>query len=188
MTNLSIKIFTIFLFLSSLFAFALKATNIGSETGYKIPRFVSLKSNDVNLRIGSSTNYPIILKYITNNLPVKIIEEYESWRKIIDIRNNQGWIHKSLLKGNRYGIINQSSDSNLQLLNKPRGRVIGGIGINNIVKINRCLIDWCLIEYKENKGWIKKDNLWGVFKNEKINVPFYQPIYNFIWKFTLISI
>ena len=90
MKKLSIKIFIFFLLSSFLFSFSLKANKIGSETGYEIPRFVSLKSNNVNLRIGSSKNYPIILKYVTKNLPIKIIEEYGSWRKIIDIENNQG--------------------------------------------------------------------------------------------------
>ena len=187
MKKLSIKIFIFFLLSSFLFSFSLKANKIGSETGYEIPRFVSLKSNNVNLRIGSSKNYPIILKYVTKNLPIKIIEEYGSWRKIIDIENNQGWIHKSLLKGDRYGIINQTHKYNLKILNKPKGNIIGEIGKNNLIKINRCLINWCLIEYKKNKGWIKKDNLWGVFKDEKFNIPFYQIIYTFIWKFNFLS-
>ena len=131
MKKLSNKLFIIFLLLSA--TFSVEAINIRSERGYKIPRFVSLKSDDVNLRIGASTNYPIILKYITKNLPIKILEEHGSWRKIIYIKKNQGWIHKSLLKGDRYGIINRAYDANLQIFNKPKGNKIGEIGKNNIV-------------------------------------------------------
>ena len=75
------------------------SNEIGQVTGYQIPRFVSLKSDEVNLRIGSSTNYPIILKYVTKNMPIEIIDEYERWRKIRDIKGNEGWILSDLLKG-----------------------------------------------------------------------------------------
>ena len=162
--------------------FNLYAENIGDTTGYKLPRFVSLKSNDVNLRIGSSTNYPIYLKYISINLPVEIIEEYKVWRKIIDIDGNSGWIHKNLLKGNRYAIINKNNIANSKLYKKPNGNVIGEIGNFNIVKINVCLNDWCKVKFNQYKAWILKDNLWGVYKDELLNVPFYQPIINKIWK------
>ena len=75
----------------------------GSVTGLEIPRFVSLKSDDVNLRVGPSTNYPIRLKYIFQNLPIEIIDEYDVWRKTRDYEGNVGWIHKGLIKGNRFG-------------------------------------------------------------------------------------
>ena len=68
------------------------SNEIGQVTGYKIPRFVTLKSDEVNVRIGSSTNYPIILKYITKNMPIEITDEYERWRKIRDREGNEGWI------------------------------------------------------------------------------------------------
>ena len=163
-------------------SFNLFAKNIGSDTGYKIPRFVSLKSNDVNLRIGSSTNYPIILKYTIKAMPVEIIDEYQVWRKINDIEGNQGWIHKTLIQGDRYAIINQQYNSSVQIYSIPKGNKIGKIGKFNIVKINTCLLKWCQINYKQFKGWVNKENLWGVYKDEKINVPFYQTIINQLWK------
>ena len=175
-----IKILLIFYFY--FFAFNLYADDVGTETGYKIPRFVALKSNDVNLRIGSSVNYPIALKYIIKNLPVEIIDEYDQWRKITDIEGNQGWIHKNLLKGERFAVINQNYNSPLQLKNKPEGRVIGTIGKRNIVKIKKCLLNWCSISHENKNGWVEKNNLWGVYKYEKFNIPFYQPLINQLWK------
>lgn len=165
-----------------LFTNFVKANDVGSNTGFQIPRFVSLKSNDVNLRIGSSTNYPIILKYTIKNLPVEIIDEQDMWRKIMDIDGNQGWIHKNLIKGDRYAIINQPYKSPIQIFNKPNGKKIGVIGKRNIVKIKICLKQWCLFSHKKNKGWINKKNLWGVYSYEKINVPFYQPLIDQLWK------
>ena len=176
--------FKIFLFFFCLFFinYKLFAQNIGSDTGYKLPRFVSLKSNEVNLRIGSSTNYPIILQYTMKTLPVEIIEEYYVWRKINDIEGNKGWIHKTLLTGDRFAIINQPYKSYINIYSKPKGKIIGEIGKYNIVKIRLCLDQWCKINYKKNNGWINKKLLWGVYKNEKINVPFYQAIINQLWK------
>ena len=74
----------------------------GSVTGLEIPRFVSLKSNEVNLRVGPSKNYPIELIYITKNLPVEIIDEFDTWRKIKDHNRTIGWLHKSLIQGERF--------------------------------------------------------------------------------------
>ena len=157
------------------------ASEIGVVTGYKIPRFVSLKSNEVNLRVGPSFNYPIKIKYIQNNLPVEIIDEYDIWRQIQDIDGNLGWIHKSLLKGNRYGVILSDKDNFALIFNYPQGYKIGNIGNKNIVEIKKCLEKWCFIKIKNKKGWIEKKNLWGVYKSEIYNISFFQPLINFYW-------
>tara|TARA_B110000116_G_scaffold223471_1_gene202671 strand:+ start:3237 stop:3803 length:567 start_codon:yes stop_codon:yes gene_type:complete len=162
----------------------INAKDVGSNTGLKVPRFVTLKSDDVNLRVGSSTNYPLILKYTTKNLPLQVTEEYQYWRKIIDINGNVGWIHKNLLKGERHAIIKES-EFLIKIYSKPNGKLIGEIGQFNIVKINICLPYWCKINYKNINGWIVKKKLWGVFENEKINIPFYQPVINQIWRLNL---
>ena len=161
------------------------SNEIGQVTGYKIPRFVALKSDEVNVRIGSSTNYPIILKYITKNMPVEITDEYERWRKIRDREGNEGWIYGDLLKGDRFAIIIKNNKSNIYVFSKPDGVPIGEIGKLNIVTIKVCLKKWCKIKFDSHKGWVNKKNLWGIYKNETINVPFYQPLINLIWKINL---
>ena len=155
---------------------------LGNETGLKIPRFVSLKASDSNLRIGPSENYPIKLKYIVANTPIEIIDEYKDWRKINDYEGNEGWLHKSLIKGKRFAIVNTPYQEGLQVLNKPKGKNIGKIGKRNILEIDTCLKNWCKIKYKKNKGWVNKINLWGIYEKEIINIPFYQPIIDLIWK------
>ena len=165
-----------------IFSFISYAQEIGSETGYDIPRYVSLKSNQTNLRIGSSTNYPIILKYVIENYPVEVIDEFNSWRKIIDFENNTGWIHETLLKGQRFAIILPSAKISAEVYSKPEGTKVGVIGRRNIVKINKCIVDWCQIMFQNNYSWIPKKKLWGVYLNEEINLPFYQPIFNLIWR------
>ena len=161
------------------------AETLGNETGLKIPRFVSLKSDNSNLRVGPSENYPVKLKYIVANMPVEIIDEYKNWRKIKDYEENEGWMHKSLIKGKRFAIVNTPYQEGLQVFHKPKGNNIGKIGKKNILEVKTCLMNWCKIKYRKNTGWVNKLNLWGVYEKEIINIPFYQPIINIIWGINL---
>ena len=173
-------VFNLFFFCS----LNLYSKNIGSYSGYELPRFVSLKSNNTNVRVGPSTNFPIKLNYNKENYVVEIISEYKNWRKINDIYENKGWIHKNLLKGDRFAIIKPININNnyVKIYSNPYKKFIGKIGSLNIVKINTCLVDWCNISYNEYKGWIIKKNIWGVYGNETINIPFYQFFVNIFWK------
>ena len=109
----------------------------GSVTGLEIPRFVSLKSNEVNLRVGPSKNYPIELIYITKNLPVEIIDEFDTWRKIKDHNRTIGWLHKSLIQGERFVLTGYNNDKDVNLYNRPNGNIIGVIKKNNILDLKR---------------------------------------------------
>ena len=155
---------------------------IGTETGLEIPRYVSLKSNDSNLRIGPSINYPIKIKYIVQNFPLKLTEEYQDWRKVIDFEKNEGWVHKSLIKAERNGIIVNIRNNEAPLYNSINGRLIGVAQEKNIVQILKCKIDWCLVKQNRNKGWIEKKFLWGVKKNEILNIKFFQPLTDYYIK------
>tara|TARA_X000000950_G_scaffold284525_1_gene387848 strand:- start:52 stop:606 length:555 start_codon:yes stop_codon:yes gene_type:complete len=155
--------------------------DLGTETGLEIPRYVSLKSNDANIRVGASKNYPIVIKYIKKNYPLKITEEYQEWRKVEDFKKNIGWIHKSLISGTRTGLI-LSNDNDIELLNTVGGKVVGKIGNGNIVFINKCKIDWCFIEINSFKGWTNKKNIWGVKEGEIIKINFLQKFEDLYWK------
>ena len=159
----------------------------GSITGLDIPRFVSLKSNDVNLRVGPSINYPIKLKYIQENLPIEVIDEFDVWRKVQDHENNIGWIHKSLIKGERFILTFDKNKKEKKIYNRPNGKLVGIIKSNNIINLENCLIDWCYISHNYISGWISKDFIWGVYKDEIYNQKFYQTIIDQYWKF-LVSI
>ena len=154
----------------------------GSVTGLDIPRFVSLKSDDANIRVGPSVNYPIKLKYVFQNLPLEIIDEFDVWRKSRDHEGNIGWIHKSLIKGDRFILINYDTNRDTNLYNIPNGKIIGIIKKNNILDLNLCILDWCRVTQNNFSGWLLKKNIWGVYKTEIYNVKFYQPIINQYWK------
>ena len=154
----------------------------GNETGLKIPRFVSLKSNEVNLRVGPSKNYPINIKYIEKNLPIEVIDEFKEWRKIKDFEENIGWLHKSLIKGERYILTGYNNEKNTFIYNRPNGEVIGNIKKNNIFNLKSCLLNWCKIYNKNLSGWVYKNSLWGVYDDEIYKKSYLQSIINQYWK------
>ena len=156
--------------------------DIGKETGLEIPRYVSLKSDDTNIRVGPSKNYPIEIKYIVKNYPLKVLEEYEDWRKVQDFKNNIGWIHKSLISGTRTGIVLSNDSKNIKLLNTLDGNVIGEIGKGNIVFLEKCKIYWCLISSGNFKGWVDKKYIWGVKEKEIIKISIVQKFEDLYWK------
>ncbi len=158
------------------------ANNIGSETGLKVPRYVSLKSNDSNIRIGPSKNYPILIKFVFKNYPIQIIDEYQNWRKIIDFKNNTGWIHKSLIKGERNGIIISQDQKKVYIYNINEGKLIGEINDGSIIHLPKCKKKWCLIKTDNYKGWVKKENIWGVNKDETFDIGFFQFITDYYFR------
>ena len=154
----------------------------GRETGLEIPRFVSLKSDDANIRVGPSKNYPIEIKYIKKNYPLKVLDEYEEWRKIEDFNRNIGWIHKSLISGIRTGIVLSNDNKNISILNTLDGNVIGEIGNGNIVFLEKCKIDWCLVSLGDFEGWMDKNYIWGVKEKEIIKINIFQRFEDIYWK------
>ena len=156
--------------------------DIGKETGLEIPRYVSLKSNDANIRVGPSKNYPIEIKYIKKNYPLRVLEEYAEWRKVEDLYNNIGWIHKSLISGIRTGIVLSNDSKNIKLLNSIDGNIIGEIGDGNIIFLEKCKIHWCLVSLGNFKGWMDKKYIWGVKEKEIIKISIFQRFEDLYWE------
>tara|TARA_B100001059_G_scaffold164171_1_gene163696 strand:+ start:43 stop:591 length:549 start_codon:yes stop_codon:yes gene_type:complete len=154
----------------------------GSVTGLDIPRFVSLKSNDANIRVGPSVNYPIKLKYVFKNLPLEIIGEFDVWRKSKDHEGNIGWVHKSLIKGERYILISDKINTDIQLFSRPGGNVKGIIKKKNVLELRSCTLHWCKVSKDSIKGWVLKEYIWGIYEREIYNTKFYQPLINQYWR------
>ena len=121
--------------------------------------FLSLKKNKVNVRYGPSFESPIKFIYNKINLPIKQIDIKENWRRIIDLKNNSGWIHWSQLKPINSMIplkekilFNKSSNFSKPLAKIQKGRVL---------ILQKCIEGWCKIKSDKFKGWIKTDNIWG---------------------------
>ena len=177
--NISMQI--IITFISIIIFSQICYAEIGKVTGLEIPRYISLKSDDANIRVGPNKNYPITIKYIKKNYPLKVLEEYEDWRKVVDFQKNFGWIHKSLISGTRTGIILSKDNTNIELLNTLDGNIIGEIGKGNIVYLEKCKINWCLVSAGNFRGWINKKYIWGVKKKEIIKINFLQKFIDLYW-------
>ena len=121
--------------------------------------FLSLKKNKVNVRYGPSFESPIKYVYKKINLPIKQIDKKENWRRIIDAKNNSGWIHWSQLK--KINSIIPLEDK--ILFNEPSkfSKPLAKIKKGRVLVLQKCDGVWCKIKTKDFKGWIKTDNIWG---------------------------
>ena len=121
--------------------------------------FLSLKKNKVNVRYGPSFESPIKYVYKKINLPIKQIDKKENWRRIIDAKNNSGWIHSSQLK--KINSIIPLEDK--ILFNEPSkfSKPLAKIKKGRVLVLQKCDGVWCKIKTKDFKGWIKTDNIWG---------------------------
>ena len=86
-----------------------------------------------------------------------------------DREKNTGWILGDLLSGRRYGVIESLEINLIDVYKKPGKKIIGEIGIGNLVKLNKCRKNWCFISIDNYKGWIEKKYIWGVFQNENFD-------------------
>ncbi|MBN8827999.1 MAG: SH3 domain-containing protein [Sphingobacteriia bacterium] len=131
-----------------------------------IPRFVTIKSNEANVRTGPNVRYPVKWVFISKNEPVEILAEFEQWRKIRDISGEEGWVHESMLSGKRFVVV-KASDNQILFKNSTNNTypvVIVEPAVR--AKLLECTGESCRIQAKDYKGWIKKDKIWGVYKNE----------------------
>ena len=124
--------------------------------------FLSLKKNKVNVRYGPSFESPVKFIYNKIDLPIKLIDKKENWRRILDVKNNSGWIHSSQLK--QINSIITLSDKILfkkpTIFSKPIAKIKKG----RVLIVQNCQTNWCKIKTDNIKGWIERKNLWGKVK------------------------
>ena len=122
--------------------------------------FLSLKKNKVNVRYGPSFESPIKYIYKKINLPIKQIDKKENWRRIIDSKNNSGWIHWSQLKKINSIILLEDKIlfKNSSNFSKPIAKIKEG----RLLIVQKCDGEWCKVKTRKIKGWIKIDNVWGL--------------------------
>ena len=143
--------------------------NLGIETGLPLPRFVSLKSGKVNVRVGPSRSHPVSWVYQRKGLPVEIVAEFEHWRRVRDADGDIGWIFHSLLDGRRTALVTLSdADDTMALHAMPdeTSNVIAAAEQGVVVEVEACQIRWCLISANGYAGWSSKEQLWGVYPDE----------------------
>jgi len=124
--------------------------------------YLILKNNKVNVRYGPGFDYPIKFIYKKKNLPIKVIDKKENFRRIIDFKNNSGWIHTSQLKKGEAFILLEDQI----LFKKPTkySKPILKIAKGRLLVVKKCKKIWCRVKTENYTGWIKSEKVWGTFK------------------------
>jgi len=121
--------------------------------------FLMLKNDKVNVRYGPSFDYPIKYIYKKKNLPLKIIDKKENFRRVIDHKKNSGWIHISQLKQSKSFIT--ISDKILFKKQTKFSKPLAKLDAGRLLLIRKCEKKWCYVETEKFKGWVDNQDLWG---------------------------
>ena len=142
----------------------------GSATGLPLPRFASLRTDDVNFRAGPGTRYPIQWVYKRRDLPVEIEREFDVWRLVRDPENNRGWVHTATLAGRRTLIVTGRADQVLRAAPRGDAAPIAKLEPGVIGRLRSCAsgTDWCQVQVKDYKGWMKREAFWGTMPGEPV--------------------
>lgn len=136
------------------------------ETKLPLPRFVSLDANDVNMRAGPGTEYPILWQYHRKGLPVEIVQEFDTWRRIRDRDGAIGWVQSNLLSSRRTA---QVLDQQRVLMSEPTGGVpVAKLDPGVIGHLRECDGSLCRLDVNGYRGWLARSDLWGVYPDEKV--------------------
>lgn len=141
----------------------------GSVTGAPLPRFAALRSDEVNLRVGPGTKYPIEWLYKRRDLPVQIEREFEAWRLIRDPEGNKGWVNQAVLVPRRTGIVT-AAERTLRRDPKDDATPVARLKPGVILRLRSCEAgaDWCQASIQDYRGWIRRSEVWGTFPGEAI--------------------
>lgn len=151
---------------------AVAAGETGSASGLRVPRYVSLKSDRVNVRAGPTKDHDVAWVFTRSGLPVEITAEFENWRRIRDWEGAEGWVYHSLLSGRRTAVVMPRSKDDLVPLNESpetTGSVTAKLQSGVIAAVRRCNGSWCRVAGEGFDGWIRQERLWGVYPSEKID-------------------
>lgn len=133
----------------------------GRETNLPLPRYVSLKAPEGNVRRGPSLSHRIDWVYHGRSLPLEITDEYGHWRRVRDRDGMGGWMHYSLLSGTRTVLV-EADEVALRMQPDPASPPAAIATRGVIARLGMCLRDWCRIRADGYRGWAPKSQLWGV--------------------------
>lgn len=149
-------------------ALPLSAQERGPVTNLPIPRFVSLKASEANVRRGPSLTHRIDWVFTRRDMPLRITAEFGHWRRVEDRDGLGGWVHYSLLSGVRTVIV-QDDMTDLLMKPVPNAQVNARAQAGVVARLLECVPDWCRISASGQSGWVQKSALWGVETDELLD-------------------
>lgn len=137
----------------------------GPVTNLPLPRFVSLKANEANVRRGPSLSHKVDWVFKRRDMPLRVTAEYGHWRRVQDRDGAGGWVHYALLSGERSVIVDQDM---LAITSRAAdgAHVVAHLELGVVAKLGECGPNWCRITSGGYRGWAPKSALWGVGKDE----------------------
>lgn len=153
------------IFLALVLAIPAWARDTGPVTNLPLPRFVSLKASEGNVRRGPSLTHRIDWVFQRRDMPLRITAEHGHWRRVEDRDGLGGWVHYSLLSGTRTVIIEQDMLT-LRTRPEPNAPVTAALEAGVVARLGECGPEWCRLNSGGYKGWAPKARLWGVAIDE----------------------
>jgi SH3-like domain-containing protein len=132
-----------------------------------LPRYVSLKTDEVNLRSGPGVKFPIDWVLKRRNMPVEVLQEFEHWRKVRDWQGTEGWVHQSMTSGKRYGVITGQVRTLRQKPEREAG-LAAQVEAGVVAQILECKDQWCRLDAGGQRGWLTRTEFWGVYPDETL--------------------
>ncbi len=136
-------------------------------SGLALPRFVTLRAAKVNLRTGPGIRYPIEWVYARKGLPLEVIDEFETWRRVRDWQGSVGWVHQSMLSGQR-GAMVVGEGRLLHRAPEDGAPGVARVQAGVVGSLRACAGGWCLIEAKDFEGWLRQGQIYGAYPDETV--------------------
>lgn len=142
-------------------------------SGLPLPRYVSIKSDAANVRIGPSRDHQVSWIFTRPGWPVEVIQEFDNWRRIRDADGAEGWVFHSLLSGVRTALIVPWEKDGYQEALRTDARddasIVAWMEPKVLAQVSECSGQWCYVTIQSYEGWVAQSRLWGVYQNEIIN-------------------
>lgn len=151
--------------LVAVWGFVTLSDAVAQASDRPIPRMVSIKAKEANIRTGPGVEYPIRWVYRRLDMPVQVIAEFERWRKIRDWEGDEGWVHFALLSARRTAIIT-APETTMRRIASTTSPAIARLGQGMVVRVELCDLEWCLITVQGYDGWIPRIDQWGIQPDE----------------------
>jgi SH3-like domain-containing protein len=146
--------------------FATDSETAKSSSGLPIPRYVSLADEKVIMRTGPGLRYPIKWIYQRQKLPVEVIQEFDTWRKVRDIDGDDGWVHQSLLTGIRTVMVKGENPVSLYREADDGSAVLARFEPGVVARATSCAGTWCEVTSGGYSGFAQRKFLWGIYDSE----------------------
>ena len=132
-----------------------------------VPRYVSLRADEVNVRAGPGVRYPVKWVFRRRYMPVEVIAEYDTWRKIRDWEGSEGWVHRAMLSSRR-SVIVTADETTLRRDPAEEAPAVARLGSGMVARIEECNASWCKVSIDDYDGWLRREGFWGLYDGEDL--------------------